>query len=164
MRVLLALALLTASPSPSHTINRDRAVGPVRVGSGTLAQAQAAYGAPTTIGRRPNVCIARWRRLRLSMQFLSFTGNACGVGVLVSATAASRGWRTDRGLRVGATRSRLLALYPRAKAMPDGRWLITRRACREVGGQPFPGLKARMGRAGGQRRVAAFVVSASVCD
>jgi hypothetical protein len=162
MRVLLALALLTASPS--HTISRDRAVGPVRVSSGTLAQAQAAYGAPTTIARRPNVCIARWRRLRLSMQFLTFAGDPCASGVLVLATVASRAWRTERGLRVGASKSRLLALYPRAKAKPDGRWLITRRACREVGGHAFPGLKAQMRGAGAQRHVAALVVSASICD
>ena len=171
MRVLLALGLLAASASVSlaasastTTINRDRAVGPVRIGNGTLSQATAEYGSPTSIHHKPNTCIARWRPLRLSMQFLSFTGDPCTAGVLVFATAASPRWKTDRGLRVGASRSRLLALYPRAKAKPDGRWLITRHACPDVGGQAFPGLKAQMGGTGAQRHVTAFVVSANVCE
>src|SRR5215211_2406434 len=157
MRVLLALALLG---SPSHVIHGDRSVGPVRVGSGTFSQARAAYGAPTLIRHRPNACIARWRPLRLSMQFLAFEGDPCVSGVLVFSIAASKKWRTDRGLRVGDTRQRLLTLYPKAKAKPDGRWLITRRACAEVGGNQFPGLKARMRNA----RVTSFVVSANVCE
>lgn len=173
MRVVLALgiALLAvassmslAAPSSTTTIKRDRAVGTVRIGNGTLSQATAAYGNPTSIHHRPSTCIARWRPLRLAMQFLSFTGDPCTSGVLVFATAASRRWKTDRGLRIGATKPRLLALYPKAKAKPDGRWLITRHACKEVGGNAFPGLKAQMGGAGARRRVTAFVVSANVCE
>lgn len=164
MSVLLALALMASTPP--QTIHGDRAVGPVRVGSGTLAQATAAYGQPTLIRHRPNVCIARWRPLRLSMQFLAFSGDPCTSGVLVFSVAASPAWRTDRGLRVGNTRTRLLQLYPRAKAKPDGRWLITRRACAEVGGQQFPGLRAGMGgdRPVASRRVTALIVSANVCE
>jgi hypothetical protein len=173
VRVLLALAfaLLAVSASvslaasaSSTTVNRDRAVGPLRIGNGTLSQATAAYGTPTSIHHRPSTCIARWRPLRLSMQFLSFDADPCTSGVLVFATAASSRWKTDRGLRVGARKARLLALYPNAKAKPDGRWLITRRACQDVGGQLFPGLKAQMGGTGAQRRVTALVVSANVCE
>jgi hypothetical protein len=173
MRALLALGLILLAVSPatllaastsSTTINRDRAVGPVRIGSGTLSQATAAYGTPTSIHHRPSTCIARWRPLRLSMQFLAFTGDPCTSGVLVFATAAAPRWKTDRGLRVGASKSRLLTLYPKAKAKPDGRWLITRHACPDVGGQAFPGLKAQMGGSGAQRHVTAFVVSANVCE
>src|SRR5215213_9591022 len=101
MKLLLALALITATPS--HTIHRDKAVGPVKIGHGTLAQARAAYGEPTTIRLRPTVCIARWRPLKLSMQFLAFTGDPCTSGVLVFAIAAGRSWQTDRGLHVGGT-------------------------------------------------------------
>lgn len=157
-----AAALVTSTPP--QTITADRKVGPVRIGAGTLAQARVRYGEPTLIAYRPNVCIARWRPFRLSMQFLSFTGDPCVSGVLVYAVAASRIWITDRGLRVGQRKSRLLALYPKAKAMPDGRWLITRRACEEVGGQRFPGLRAGMGGTGAQRHVTAFFVSANVCE
>ena len=159
MRMLLAIALVAAAPG-AHTIKGDRFVGPVKIASGTLADATAAYGTPTTIRHRPNACIARWRPLRLSMQFLAFEGDPCVSGVLVFSIAASKKWRTDRGLRVGDTRQRLLTLYPKAKAKPDGRWLITRRACAEVGGNQFPGLKARMRNA----RVTSFVVSANVCE
>ena len=172
MRVLLVLVLLATSPatllaastSSPTTINRDRAVGPLRIGNGTLSEATAAYGTPTSIHHRPSTCIARWRPLRLSMQFLSFTGDPCTSGVLVFSTAASRKWRTDRGLEVGDSKARLLTLYPNAKGKPDGRWLITRHACKDVGGQAFPGLKAQMGGTGAQRRVTAFVVSANICE
>ena len=173
MRVLLALGLVLLAVSPATllaastattTITADRKVGPLRIGNGTLSDATAEYGTPTSIHHRPSACIARWRPLRLSMQFLSFTGDPCVSGVLVFATAASNRWKTDRGLRVGNSKSRLLTLYPKAKAKPDGRWLITRHACPDVGGNAFPGLKAQMGGAGAQRHVTAFVVSANVCD
>src|SRR5215213_2739939 len=157
MRFLLALTLIAASPS--HTIQRDRAVGPVRIGSGTLSQARAAYGEPTNLIRRRGTCFARWRPLHLSMQFLEFSGDPCTSGVLVFAIASGRSWQTDRGLHVGASRARLLTLYPNAKAKPDGRWLITRRACQDVGGNLFAGLKARMAN----RHVSALVVSANIC-
>jgi hypothetical protein len=169
--LVLGLALLVVSPSTllaastsTTTINRDRAVGPVRIGSGTLSEAIAEYGNPTSIHHRPSTCIARWRPLKLAMQFLSFTGDPCGSGTLVFATAAARRWKTDRGLRVGSSKSRLLTLYPNAKAKPDGRWLITRHACPDVGGNAFPGLKAQMGGSGAQRHVTAFVVSANICE
>jgi hypothetical protein len=153
---LLALTLGLSS----FAIHSDRAVGPVRVGFGTPAQAQAAYGAPSAIRRQGQACRVRWPAASLSMGFLRFDGNPCTGGVLVRAVASKRPWRTDRGLRVGNSRARLRALYPHATAHRDGWWLVTRHACAEVGGQAFAGLLARMG----SRHVAAFVVTAGVCD
>jgi hypothetical protein len=156
MTLLVALAL-AVSP---YTIQADRAVGPLRIGNATLSEARSTYGEPTTIRYRPNTCIARWRPLRLALFFLSFDSDPCTSGALIFATAASKRWRTNRGLRVGNRRARLRALYPQAKAHRDGWWLITRRACQEVGGNPFPALKTQMRN----RRVTAFAVSASVCE
>ena len=156
MALLLALTL-AVSP---YTIQRDHAVGPLQIGTATLSQAQATYGQPTTIRYRPSTCIARWRPLRLALFFLSFGGDPCTSGTLVFATAASNRWKTDRGLHVGNRRARLLALYPHAKAHPDGWWLITRRACKETGGNRFPALKTQMRN----RRVTALVVSANICE
>jgi hypothetical protein len=156
MSILLAFAL-ALNP---YTIHRDRSLGTLRVGTGTLAQARTLYGAPSAIRPRQQTCAVRWPAAGLFVSFLEFSGDPCASGGAVYAVATGRRWHTDRGLRIGDTVARLRALYPRAKAHRDGWWLITRRACAEVGGQRFPGLKARTGR----RHVTAFVVSASVCD
>jgi hypothetical protein len=156
MSVVVALALAVAP----FTIQGDRSLGPLRVGTGTLAQARAVYGSPSAVRRSGQTCTARWSSAQLSVSFLAFDSDPCGSGVVVYAVATGRRWRTDRGLRIGDSASRLRALYPRAKAHRDGWWLIGRRACAEVGGQAFPGLKARVNRRG----VTAFVVTAGVCD
>lgn len=70
------------------------------------------------------------------------------------------------GLRVGDTTARLWRLYPQASRQTGGYsafrgyWLVTRRACAEVGGAPYPGLLARA-RNG---RVTALVVATSACE
>jgi hypothetical protein len=156
---MIALLAVTLALGP-FTIHGDRAVGPVRVGSGVLAHAEAAYGAPSAIRRRSQSCTARWPAPALSMSFLRFGGDPCAAGVLVRAVASKRPWRTNRGLSIGDSRARVRALYPNATAHRDGWWLVARHACAEVGGHAFPGLLARMGH----RRVAAFVVTAGVCE
>jgi hypothetical protein len=156
---LLAVALATSS----YTIVGDRSVGPLRVGSATLAQATAVYGPPPHVLRSGNAgaCGARWPSQHLYLSFLAFGSDSCASGVLVYGVAWSRMWRTDKNLRVGDSVARLRARYPAARAHHDGWWLLTRRACKDVGGQRFPGLKARATRSRGVR---AFVVSANVCD
>jgi hypothetical protein len=156
--MVLALAVILALPS--FTIRADHAVGPLRVGSATPAQAIAAYGAPSALRRQGTTCTSRWPAIALSLGFLSFDANPCSAGVLVHAVVTGRRWRTNRGLRIGDSRARLRALYPGATAHRDGWWLVTRHACAEVGGQAFPGLLARTAH----RRVAGFVVTAGVCD
>jgi hypothetical protein len=156
----MVLALAVALAFPSFTIRADHATGPLRVGSATPAQAVAAYGPPTALRRNGATCTGRWHGASLSLGFLSFDANPCASGILVRAVATDRPWHTSRGLRIGDSRARLRALYPRATAHRDGWWLVTRHACAEVGGQPFPGLLARMGHG----RVAGFVVTAGICD
>ena len=156
----MLLALAVALAFPSYTIRADHAIGPLRVGTATPAQAIAAYGPPSALRRRGTTCTGRWPAASLSLGFLSFDANPCSSGILVHAVATGHRWRTNRGLRVGDSRARLRALYPAATAHRDGWWLVTRHACAEVGGQAFPGLLARMGH----RRVAGFVVSAGICD
>jgi hypothetical protein len=155
------LAALLVAVAP-YAIDRDRSVGPLRVGTATLAQARAQYGAPPHVARGsdPSECAAKWPSVGLDLSFLSFGGDACASGTLVYAVVSAHVWRTDRGLRVGDTTTRLRSLYPRARPRAGGWWLVTRRACKEVGGQPFAGLRARIGRG----RVSAFVVSANVCE
>jgi hypothetical protein len=156
----MVLALAVALAFPSFTIRADHATGPLRVGSATPAQAAAAYGPPTALRRSGTTCTGRWHGASLSLGFLSFDANPCASGILVRAVATDRRWHTSRGLRIGDSRARLRALYPRATAHRDGWWLVRRHACAEVGGQAFPGLLARMSH----RRVAGFVVTAGICD
>jgi hypothetical protein len=156
MGMLLAFALALTP----YTIHGDRRIGALRVGTGTLAQARVVYGPPTHVRPRGQTCGVRWSADGLYVSFLAFGADPCASGGATYAVAAGRRWRTDRGLRIGQSVTRLRALYRRAKPHRDGWWLITRHACAEVGGQPFPGLKARTAH----RRVTAFVVSANVCE
>ena len=164
--VVLAFRRLAASPP--FVIQGDRAVGGLRVAHGTLADARARFGPPTTVRSRASglECDARWSGIGLKLVFLDFSSRACQDGVLVTATITSRGaWRTAVGLRVGDSVARLRRLYPRATLHPasppwTGYWLVTRRTCAEVGAIPYPGLLARA-RNG---RVTALVAGTAPCD
>lgn len=171
--VLAVLAILLCTvpafaASPPFVVQGDRAVGGLRVARGTLADARARFGPPTTVRSRASglECDARWSGIGLKLVFLDFANRACQDGVLVTATITSRSaWRTAVGLRVGDSVARLRRLYPRATLHPSsppwtGHWLVTRRTCAEVGGFPYPGLLARA-RAG---RVTALVAGTAPCD
>ncbi|HEV2591157.1 MAG TPA: hypothetical protein VGU02_04620 [Gaiellaceae bacterium] len=144
-------------------VSGDQTVGGVAVGRGTLAQATARFGAPTSASAEGGgvTCKVTWRPLGLTMSFLDFANHACRDGGLVIATMTSRAhWRTSHGLRVGDAVTRLRALYPHARLHADGYWLVVRQSCQEVGAQLYPGLLARVGAG----RVRALVVTAGVCE
>jgi hypothetical protein len=175
MRLVVVAALATvlsavpaSAASRSFVIQGDRAVGGLQIGRGTLADARARFGAPSSVRSRASgvECDARWNRIGLKLVLLDFSGRACRDGALVTATVTSRAaWRTAVGLRVGDSVARTLRLYPRARLHPasppwTGYWLITRRTCAEVGSLPYPGLLARV-RTG---RVTALVAGTAPCD
>ena len=175
MRVLVAAALAAAAlavpalaATPPFVVQGDRAVAGLKIGRGTLADARARFGSPSTVRSRASgvECDARWNRIGLKLTFLDFSDRACADGVLVTATITSRSsWRTAVGLRVGDSVARLARLYPRASlhraAAPwTGYWLVTRRTCAEVGAIPYPGLLARVG----DGRVTALVAGTAPCD
>jgi hypothetical protein len=147
-------------------IQGDRVVGGVRILSQRSAL-ERRFGAPDSVRRRSVYeCTLVWRRLGLTASLLDLAQEApCRVGVFVRATVTGRSWRTAKGLRVGSTVARLRRLYAGARlhtgyAPWSGWWLVTRRACAEVGGSPYPGLLARM-RAG---RVSALVAAVAACE
>jgi hypothetical protein len=87
---------------------------------GDYAAATRAFGAPTAKKVNLGYCELRWRSLGLEIELLPFGSNPCSVSSLkMSKLSESRVispiWRTDRGLRVGDSKSRLQGLYPEAK-------------------------------------------------
>lgn len=164
----VSLALPALAASPPFVVQGDRAVGGLRIGVDTLADARERFGSPSTVRSRPShvECNAGWNQLGLKLAFLDFSGRACEDGVLVTATITSRSaWRTAVGLRVGDSVARLKRLYPRARLHRasgpwTGYWLVTRRTCVEVGSLPFPGLLARV-RDG---RVTALIAGTAACE
>lgn len=172
-RLLLALtaacaATAAAAAASSYVIVGDHAVGGVRIGRGTVADARAAFGAPSSLrAQSAQICVAGWSSIGLRMTFLDFSGTPCRSGGLVIAVVTNRSaFRTTLGLRVGDSTARLKRLFPHARFRTDphapwtGYWLIPRHTCSEVGGLPYPGLLARV-RAG---RVAALVVQTTACE
>jgi hypothetical protein len=169
-----AVAVTTSSSlaAPADfTLQADRHIGafPTNAPTSVATRAKVVFGTPTSQRRiAPNQCRLVWRGRGLAMVFLEFdtSKNPCRTGFFVQATMIGRAWHTVKGLRVGGSAARLRALYPRAPHVTgsgptDGWWLVTRRACAEVGGQRFPGLLTRMNP---RNRVAAFVVQRGVCD
>lgn len=174
MLVVAVAGIAVAAPragarvaAPTLVIQGDHVVGGLRMARGTAAQAAVRFGAPTSKRAQGQSCLIAWRSLGLAINFLSFEGQPCTKGVAVIATVTNRGrWRTALGLRAGDTIARLRTLFPHAvrhTAEPaglNGFWLVPRRACEEVGGQPYPGLLALI-RNG---RVPALVVRTGVCE
>jgi hypothetical protein len=139
---LLATAFVATAQSGTAqlVIRGDRSVGGVRVLS-TPARAKSVFGAPDTTRRvRASECRTVWRSLGLTLGYLDLSGgNPCRIGGMVTATATSTAWRTDRGLRVGDRIARVRMLYPHARRVATapygGWWLITRHTCPTTGAQ-----------------------------
>ena len=136
-------------------------------GPGDGGSAVARFGAPTSKRAQGQSCLITWGSLGLAINFLSFEGQPCTKGVAVVTTVTDQAqWRTALGLRKGDTIARLRTLFPHAVRRTgeppglNGFWLVPRRACEEVGGQPYPGLLARIVNG----RVSALVVRTGVCE
>jgi hypothetical protein len=160
-----------AALSKPYLIDSDAQAGPITIGHTNLPQATSALRnrGRRVVRHRPNLCLVTWPRIGLTVNF-GLVGNdsrdRCKAGAALVVTITSRGpWKTTAGLRIGDSVAQLQRLYPRATAhLADlgqaGYWLVTRRLCKEVGGQPYAGLLARVHK----DRVSAFVASAGVCD
>jgi hypothetical protein len=172
---LIAVAVLAAACGTARAagpgtfvIQGDRSIGGIVLGRTTAPRATRRFAGEGArrVHHRPNACVVTWRRIGLSVLFGTLgtdPTDPCTGGTAFVVTLTSRAhWRTSVGLRVGDGIARVQALYPRAprRSEPAGYWLVTRRACAEVGGGAYPALLARVRRG----RVSALVATAGICD
>lgn len=131
--LLLALSGLAAAPS-AHAATGDFVVanrgfgvtilGPMRPRTDATKQAAIrAFGSAYRVTAR---CRYTWPAIGLSIQMTSFGGgDPCAYAQLLTISGpASRGWRTVRGLRVGASVATLRRLYPQARQR-GALWTLT---------------------------------------
>jgi hypothetical protein len=125
-----------AATAPSFVIRSDTRIGTFAVkADGGLAGAIRAFGSPR-LRRTGEACAAAWPTYGLTMRFYNLGGkNPCDPTYGRFSRAIMRGsrWQTDRGLRVGMSRSMIRTYYPRASFhtgkryyWPSGWWLVTR--------------------------------------
>lgn len=109
----------------------------------TLGRAIRLWGEPdsrTPRFSRDEGCRVRWRGLGIRAEFLNLSGvgdeTACETEadsrvdfLHISGAAGRRAWRTDRGVRVGATARYLASRYGKArrKRARGERWMVTGR-------------------------------------
>lgn len=81
----------------------------------TRASAIKAYGEPDAVNAAG--CMNKWLKLRIRIVTSDFGGgDACGSeGGVQHVEILSRAWRTERGLRVGDSLSRVRKLYPKTE-------------------------------------------------
>jgi hypothetical protein len=113
----------------------QRRIGPYRYAHSRQDYARAArvFGKHSSWGLKSNLCVVRWRRLGLDLEFR--VDGSCtppqlrGLGGWCGAKMYTPRWRTKEGLRVGDPEARLHRLYRRATffdAPPNPpRWFLT---------------------------------------
>ena len=139
--IAAAAALLgAAAPADAFTINvaggkvggHVSGIGEFRPGvDPSIAAASRVFGRPSSRElTSKNSCDVRWARLRLRITFVSFglTGpgqTVCGDRASNAQTFRVRGrrFRTWNGLRVGASKQRLVDLHPTAEFREGSWWL-----------------------------------------
>lgn len=149
----IILAPAAASGAPPFTVKSDREIGSLQVVGGTLGDAIASFGQPSSIRLTrddPPVseCRVRWARLGIRALFLSTDGvSACSAsgGNVFRMALADKRWRTKKGLRIGNTVKRLRAVHPNAsfhRRQPNraGGWHLVRRP--DLGGGVSPTMHA----------------------
>ena len=154
---VLVLAAIAAAASSAPVVQGDYRIGAFAVKrDGSLRGMIRAFGEPSGMRRRGEVCHLAWRAIGLRATFYNLGGqNPCAraYGRFGTATMTGPAWRTSVGLRIGDPLRRLRALFPRATRHGRWWWLVTRRARFGLPGH-YPGLAAKVVRT----RVAAFEI------
>ncbi len=167
----LAGSGVAAEPNDRRLVLDQRA-GPYRYLESTrrdcctaFTDAVKSFDAPTHIRREGRTCLVTWRLSGLKVVFAGVRG-ACTAASLRKSSwfglrLFGRGWRNQKGLRVGQTLKRVRSLYPDARWAPRGGpnrqpWLVLER--RVVNSVRFVALAAQFNPRG---RLAAIHVPAA---
>jgi hypothetical protein len=135
--MLLLAVLVTASEAQARSDfvlvpggpRLERRIGPFHFlrDQGRYPAAVRAFGNPSLrtagTGRQDNICIVRWGRVGLQMQFSTGHADPCADSALargtwVGARVDAGHWRTDNGLGLGDSLEKLRRLYPQATYRP----------------------------------------------
>lgn len=110
-------------PGVVHAIGNFRPARNPRLGA-----AIRAYGDQSGSSGGGEICRVRWADLGVRITFQNFGGvDSCepsGGRAQKAVIRGDRRWRTDRGLRLGSTVTRLERLYPNARRTPRGFRLV----------------------------------------
>jgi hypothetical protein len=107
-----------------------RRIGPLTRGNLTVERVYEVFGEPyrvLRIGRGDTACRATWPDTGLSIQLANFGAGGCEGGFAQVADIngrQGRRWRTNKGLRVGDSLSRLRRLYPQTSRHGSRWWLV----------------------------------------
>ena len=167
--LVAALLLTVAAPGEARpsVIQADNVIGSYKVKrDGTLAGAIAVFGNPSSIRRKGQLgstCNVRWKRIGVRMTFANFgAANPCDPdqGRFVRARTTGKDWRTESGLKIRNTSTRVAQRHPnatfRGRTSPNGLWWLVARPdpFLEPAGTLSPRLVAQVK----QGRVVRFVV------
>jgi hypothetical protein len=113
-----------ASANRTINISSDdvERVGKFRPATGSPAEAADAFGPPSYVVPRDELCVHEWRDLGLLINFANVGGlDPCTADVQAASIelkdefAAQARWKTDRGVRVGMSLEELRNIYPDAR-------------------------------------------------
>lgn len=144
-----------ALAGPNYVIRKDNDIGGFKLGAdATLRAAIGAYGAPTSlVPFEGQACIVVWSLfgIRITFSHVVSTTPCDGRGCHSETILTSPKWKTDKGLHVGDTLSRLRQTYRGAKPFVLKRWTLI---SRPLAGTRLPTLLATVDKG----RIVAFVI------
>jgi len=135
------LVIVATGDSAQHRIGSYHYKRAHALPGGDYASAVKSFGESNSSRRDGILCHTRWSKLGLEIDFANVPG-PCTVkalekrGLWYGAGITSRRWRTDRGLRVGDSKARLRALYPKARLSGQGSgstsWTLAHKRDQEI--------------------------------
>jgi hypothetical protein len=114
----------TAKPKPqsSGPAVVEQLVGRVGASASSLTRT---LGTPTTSARNGQYCNVSWRRRGVTLVLVGAQAqNPCTDGHVAGGFATGHGWRTAKGLTIGAPLSQLRRRYPAARDVGSGWWKL----------------------------------------
>jgi hypothetical protein len=166
-----AVRLGVGGLSSRMIIHRDHSIGILKIPGGRIGTALRLFGEKRSIRRLglgginldTYFCRVSWP-IGVSVEFSSSTDESCSNGYADEATVTGYRFRTEKGLRIGSSITKLRKLYPHAyseRIRGGAGYVLLSRNCQEGGpGSPQPTLFARVWRG----RVRSLLMSPPACE